>query len=525
MRDKNSPASDVGDPDMWDVIIVGFGPTGAVAACWLGQAGLKTLVIDKSRKIWDIPRAIALDHEIMRVFQNLGVVGEIVPHTAPFPASQHFGAKGQVIRTIHVVPPPYPQGYVPTLVFTQPAVEAILRGNAAAYENVTVLLGPEVLSAEQHNDSARIEMRNEDGTISTFRGRYLIACDGASSRIRQSMGLRLRDLGFDEPWLVVDVLVHDAALARLPQTAAQFCNPERPTTFIVGPGNHRRWEIMLQPGEDPRAMESEENVWKSLSPWLDRGEGTLWRASSYRFHALLAEEWRKGRVFLAGDAAHQQPPFIGQGMCQGIRDSTNLCWKLRSVLRGEAGDELLDSYGEERKLHVHTLTSRIIAIGRDICERDSEAARRRDAKLLEQGGGAPPVTTRQEIVPPLQAGLLRGGADSAKGTLFPQPRVETAEGERLMDEVTGHGWRLVLDARSVSSAETGESWIRSVVIGEPGLKERDGVVRGWFDRNGCVAALVRPDHYVYGVAPGAASIPALVRELKEALHGRPGACI
>jgi len=495
-----------------DVIIVGFGPAGAVAACWLGHFGIKTLVVEKSPKIWDIPRAIALDHEIMRVFQNLGLVNEILPYTAPFPASEHFGAQGQLIRRIDMVPPPYPQGYTPSLVFTQPAVEAILRSHVADYIDVTVWLGPEVIGVRQDQDEVSLDVRMENGTVATARAHYVIACDGASSPVRQRLGLKLEDLGFDEPWMVVDLLVHEHALGKLPKTAVQYCDPSRPSTFIIGPGNHRRWEIMLLPGEEPREAEREDNVWRSLSPWLRPSDGSLWRASCYRFHALVAEQWRHGRVFLAGDAAHQQPPFIGQGMCQGIRDVTNLCWKLKSVLQDGAADALLDTYGEERKGHVLTLTSRIQAIGHHICIRDPDAARQRDEELLKRGGGVPPLVTRQEIVPPLQAGMLASGDDKAKGTLFPQPRILSESGEQLLDELTGYGWGTILDGRRVSSADIKESWIKHVTIGGNGLRERDGVMAGWFDRNECVAAVVRPDHYVFGVGSDPESIVTLTRE-------------
>ena len=147
---------------------------------------------------------------------------------------------------------------------------------------------------------------------------------------------------FDEPWLVVDLQVAEAALGKLPQTAAQFCDPRRPTTFIIGPGQHRRFEVMLLPGEDPRAMEEPDHVWQLLEKWLTPADATLWRAASYRFHALVVAEWRRGRVLLAGDAAHQQPPFIGQGMCQGVRDVANLVWKLDRVPRGESSAALLE---------------------------------------------------------------------------------------------------------------------------------------------------------------------------------------
>ena len=233
---------------------------------------------------------------------------------------------------------------------------------------------------------------------------------------------------------------------------------------------------------------------------------------------MVAAEWRQGRVFLAGDAAHQQPPFIGQGMCQGMRDAANLAWKLISVLRGEAGDALLDTYGEERGRHVRTLTGRIKAIGHAICERDPAAAAARDARLIAEGGGQAPTVTRQEIVPPLEAGLLGDGGHGARGTLFPQPWVGTGQTFVRMDEAVGAGWRLVLDGRQVGGSAVGPSeGIRTVVVGPSDLAERDGVLAGWFDRHGCVGAIVRPDHYVYGVLHGIGDAAPMLGALHEKL--------
>ena len=499
----------------FDVIVIGFGPSGAVSTCLLGQAGIKTLTIERNHTVWDKPRAIAIDHEIMRTLQNIGVVHDVLPYTAPFLSSEHFGAQGQLIRRIGVVSPPYPQGYEPTMVFSQPPVEAILRSRAVSFAKVTVELGSEVIGFKQDAGGVDVEVRNEAGGTRHVRARYVIACDGASSRTRQMVDIKLEDLVFDEPWLVVDVKVGPTGLEKLPKSAAQFCDPGRPVTFIVGPGNHRRWEIMLLPGEDPRAMEVSERVWNLLSPWLTAADGELWRANSYRFHALVAAPWRKGNIFLAGDAAHQQPPFIGQGMAQGIRDVTNLAWKLRSVLLDSADERLLESYEVERSLHVRALTARIKEIGHSICERDPEAARLRDERLIAEGGGKARTITRQDIVPPLEAGLLDQPGREPCGTLFPQPWIVTGEGESRMDDLCQPGWQLIVDGRA-GGAHSAVAGPTPIVVGGAGWVEKDGLLARWFDRYDCAGVILRPDHYVYGSVKKLRDTTELIRKLEAA---------
>lgn len=497
-----------------EIVVVGFGPCGAFAAGLLGQAGFATLAIDRSRDIYDKPRAIALDHEILRLFDGLGVAEAVLPHCAPFPPSDHFGADGQLIRRIDMVPEPYPLGFVPTMVFSQPPVEAALRAHAMAMPGVKVELGTECVGISIEDGKAFLRLRDANGRERTVTADTVLACDGASSFLRRSLGLVLEDLDFDEPWLVVDLRVSPTGLAKLPVHAAQFCDPTRPATYIVGPGNHRRFEIMLLPGEDPQAMQEPMSVYALLSRWLDPGDAEIWRAASYRFHALVAREWRRGPVFLAGDAAHQQPPFLGQGMCQGLRDVANLVWKLAAVRDG-APVSLLDTYGEERGRHVRTLTARIKQIGRQVCERDPEAARARDAALLAQGGGKPLVVTRQEILPPLETGFLDGRGHPAEGVLFPQPWVWADGAWRRMDRVTGGGWRIFLLSQAPPVAG---GWR----IGPPGstaeLVERDGVAADWFARFGVFGAVVRPDHYVFGVADDPSSLAALRARVAAALQ-------
>ncbi|MDB5654114.1 MAG: FAD-binding monooxygenase [Tardiphaga sp.] len=520
-------------PSDFQVVVIGHGPSGAIAASLLGDRSIRTLAIDRQREVYDKPRAIAIDHEILRLLDNLGAAGRVLPYIAPFPASQHFGAQGQLIRRIDMVAEPYPLGYTPSMVFTQPPVEAALREHAAAYESVTVELGTELVGFAQAPDQVTLHLRSDNGATRSVTADYVIACDGASSATRQQLNIAFEDLVFDEPWLVVDLQINGDALGKLPDTAAQFCEPSRPTSYIIGPERHRRFEIMLLPGEDPREMETAAAVWRLLARWITPDDATLWRSASYRFHALVAEQWRVGRIFLAGDAAHQQPPFIGQGMCQGIRDVGNLIWKLDRVLNGQSGNALLDSYGEERSEHVRQLTSRIKAIGHMICERDPVEAEARDLRILAEGGGQPRTFTRQEIVPPLQKGLLAFPLHAANGTLFPQPWVTTTDGRRLLDGVAGTGWRVMLDARDapelsdVAQTAMARLGVQPIGIGSTELpansdanvaREQDGVVAGWFDRHACRAAIVRPDHYVFGVAQDGAGLEHLLAELSTRLQ-------
>jgi 3-(3-hydroxy-phenyl)propionate hydroxylase len=506
----------------YDVAIVGFGPAGAVAAGLLGQQGFRVFVCDKSHDVYELPRAFALDHEIMRVFQQLGIEQDVLTFTEPFTPSEFYGVDGQLIKRFTTVEPPYPLGYVPSLVFTQPPVERALRAHVQGLPSVEVALGCELVDLAQDAMGATLKLRHANGSPLQVRAHYVVGCDGAASTVRNQVGIELQDLGFDQPWLVVDVLVNEQGLAKLPQTSVQYCEPQRPCTFLIGPKNHRRWEISINEGEDPKLLTTPEGTWKLLSRWINPQDGALWRQASYRFHALVADRWREGRVFIAGDAAHQQPPFLGQGMCQGIRDAANLSWKLGAVLRGEAHENLLNSYGQERKAHVTELTTRIKAVGQIVGERDVAKARARDAHLLAECGGVVKSVPRQNVQPALQAGLLSAHPHPARGTIFPQPWV-MQDGKRvLLDAICGTGWRLVqfgsVPVLALAMQSAAQRLQLHTVRFSDGpqsdaavLCEADGVLANWFRQQQCVAALVRPDHYVYAVATLPAEVPAMVQ--------------
>jgi 3-(3-hydroxy-phenyl)propionate hydroxylase len=450
--------------DSFDVAVVGLGPTGAVCAALLGGLGLKTIAVEREQAVYDKPRAFALDHEVMRVFEDLGIADAVAPHTAPFTPSEYYGADGQLIKRLGALPPPWPLGWPPSMVFNQPAVDALLRDRAAAVAQVAFT---ELEGLEQSRNEVKLRLRDR-----TIAAKFVVGCDGAASTVRQALGIEYEDLEFDQPWLVADLFVNEKGLKKLPQVSVQYCEPARPSTYLIGVGSHRRWELMLDPDEKP-------DVWKLLERWITPDDAMLWHAASYRFHALVAREWRRGRVFLAGDAAHQQPPFTGQGMCQGIRDAANLAWKLHYVLAGKAKDRLLETYEVERRAHAKRLISIVKDIGKVIGERNPEKARARDRFLLAEAGGEIVTVARQNLIPPLEGGFLSSRPHPANGTLFPK------DGGTGLRTVTAEG--------------------------------SEGVTAEWFKQNLSIAAIVRPDHYVYGVARDQASLDRMLKEMAKGL--------
>lgn len=503
--------------ERFELIIAGGGPTGLTLAGLLGRAGLCTLLVEKSASVYPQPRAVGFDHDAMRIFQRAGVADQLAPFVEPFRNTVYLGVGGRIIRRVQPLAPPYPLSWPPSLTCDQPGLEGALRRNLEAMPTVTSRFGWEVNGFVAGDTGVSVRVDTPDGPR-TFTSDYLIGCDGASSPVRRALGVNLSSMDYDAPWVVVDVDVDPAYLARLPDTNVQYCEPERPSTHIVCPGTHRRWEFMLLEGEQEGALDHAQ-LWRLLSRWLDPGQGRIRRAASYRFHALIAESWRAGRVLLAGDAAHQTPPFMGQGMCQGIRDVGNLAWKLVHVLRGRAGDGLLDSYADERAPHVERTTRIALELGHMMSERDIDAARARDERMAGGPDGARTLT-RQDLIPGLDAGLIASGSPGA-GEVFPQPRVRQGGAmPALFDDLAPFDWRLVClhDPADVAdaAAQLGISVFR-VGTDPAGLTEEVPLLADWLKARGAIGALVRPDHYVYGCFADERGAHALLDHLRAAL--------
>jgi 3-(3-hydroxy-phenyl)propionate hydroxylase len=519
----------------FDVIIVGCGPTGATLAGLLGQAGIRVAVFDRLPDLYPLPRAIGLDHETMRIVQELGLGDRMQAHVAPYRPSEYRGMDGELIKRLDTLPEPHPLGWAPNYVFDQPAFERVLRARLAELPSVKVFLEAEVQSTGQDDAMAWADVRLSGQESATrFSARFLVACDGGASPVRKRLGIELEDLDFNEPWLVVDAVVSDEKLAQLPQTQVQYCEAARPSTFVVGPGNHRRWEIMLLDGDSLSPEFPEEELWPLLKRWIAPGDARLWRAAAYRFHGLVANEWRRGRILLAGDSAHMTPPFMAQGMVGGMRDAHNLAWKLARVMGGHSPATLLDTYMEERRPHVKQTILAAMGLGRIICERDPQRALERDRRLRAQHGGEVKTEYRQNMIPNLVQGIVAQDTPGA-GSLFPQPSVtRPGGGSVLLDDRTGPRIRLVVAgeqgsadiARLEASARTLGACV--VVLGERSsqatgevlwVQEDGAVIAPWLAGTGSRIALVRPDHYVYGTASGVDDALALIERFKRQLAG------
>jgi 3-(3-hydroxy-phenyl)propionate hydroxylase len=518
--------------DVFDVAIVGLGPVGATAANLLGQRGIRTFACDRSTSIYPLPRALGLDHETMRILQACDLADDVQRFVRVYPRTEYRGVDGRLISQFESIPEPFPLGWAPNYTFNQPEFERILRAGIDRYPCVEVVLGAEASTLTEHDDDVLLHINRVDGgETREVRARFVIAADGGGSPIRRQLGIGMESLDFDEPWIVIDIICDDDAARVLPDCVIQYCEPDRPTTYVLGPGNHRRWEMMLLPGEDAATIATEARVWELLARWIAPDHAELWRFATYVFHSLIATSWRHGRVFLAGDAAHMTPPFMAQGMVQGLRDVLNLTWKLDLVLHG-ADATMLDSYETEREPHVRATSEAAKALGHVICELDADRARQRDERMLAEFGDPPKVRLRQNLIPGLSAGLV-DLASTAAGRIAPQPTVHTAAGgAQRLDDVTGPGFRLVAGHRlagqllaSPTVSAVIEQLDGSVVAVHPAatfddvpparddrlvtVSDRAGTLDEWFRANGCAAVLVRPDHYVYGTADDVESVERL----------------
>lgn len=497
---------------VFDVAIVGCGPAGATLANLLGQYGLSALVLEREAEIYPLPRAIHFDGEVMRVFETAGLRREVQAISRPGLKGMYFNnAAGETLLIRAGAAERGPHGCANNHYFHQPELEAVLREGLRRYPQVQVLTRHEVTAINDGTEAVTLQVTDLDrGASSAVQARYVVGCDGARSLVRKVLGAPMQDLGLHQPWLVFDALLK-GDVPGLPDHTVQLCDPARPMTYCNVTGNRRRWEIMLMPGDDPQQMVQPEMLWQLVSRWVTPEQAEIERAVIYTFHSVIAEVWRQGRLLLAGDAAHQTPPFLGQGMCAAIRDASNLAWKLDAVLRGRAGDDLLDSYGSERSPHVHAFIELAVRLGDIIQTTDPQAARERDAKFK---AGQP--ESFQFPAPRLGPGVWLGD-HAPVAQVFPQPLL--ADG-RPLDAAVGLNFAVIGDAAVLGavSEDTRERWAVHRVVA---LAADAPQLQDWLQQHAVRALLLRPDRYVMGVANTASdldSISALLPAVAAVAH-------
>lgn len=494
----------------FDVVIVGLGPVGATLANLLGLCDVRTLVLEREARAYHLPRAVHFDDECMRVFQTIGLAEDILPHVLLSPGMLFVDADGRLMLDWSRPQQLTPMGWNLSYRFHQPDLEDVLINGLQRRPQVAIRNRCEVFALDQDEHGVRVRYEDlSNGKLAEISAGYVVGCDGARSLVRRFIGSGIEDLGFHERWLVTDLLLRRSR-PDLGDYSIQYCDPRRPATYIRGTGNRRRWEITIHPEEDAQAVAQPAKVWDLLSQWITPDDAEIERAAIYTFHSVIAKQWRSGRLLIAGDSAHQTPPFLGQGMCAGIRDAANLAWKLGDVIRGRADASLLDTYQSERAPHVRQFIELAIRLGGVINTKAVEAG-------LTAGEPRENAPVRLEVRKPLLGPGLSIGDLPLVGHLAPQ--FTLADGRRS-DDRTGYANVLLVEP----VAGLGQAALTALTeAGVEVLTSNDTEDVGrWLREHNAKAALIRPDRYVRGAVRDEADVNWLVAALCTSAH-RPTA--
>jgi 2-polyprenyl-6-methoxyphenol hydroxylase-like FAD-dependent oxidoreductase len=503
----------------FDVAVVGYGPTGMTLAALLGQLDRRVVVLERYTGLYNLPRAACFDDEIMRTFQKLGLADEISRGAEVQPGYEWVNGAGQILVSFEY-DNPAPGGWAALYMMFQPHIEAVLDRHNKSLPTVEIRQGVTVSEIEQNGDAVTLRGVDENGAQVSARARFAVGADGGNGFTRRTFGGQIDDYRFQENWLVCDFRLRGTVL---PPRFRQVCDPAQPIAIVnIGPGYHR-FSFMLDPNETAEKATKHEEVWSRVSGYLTKNDAEIIRVANYVFRSRIVEKWRHGRVFLAGDAAHEMPPFLAQGMCSGIRDAHNLAWKLDLVLAGRADEALLDTYQPEREPHVRAITEKAIELGRIQTTRDSIKARERDERLFaKRRAGQGPEKLRY---PGLSSGLVTGS-----GEFFPQGRIRLNGREALFDDIVDLGWCIlacepdVLDALTVSHRDAWQAIggrIAAVTASQSdgdAFEDLDGTYRAWFADHGCLVAVIRPDWYLYGTAQNGRELTVLLDQLGQSLR-------
>jgi len=501
---------------IYDVAIVGAGPTGLTLANLLGLAGTRVLVIERNESTVRAPRAVSIDDESLRTMQAIGLTEEVMRDVAADYGSHYFDRRNRCF--LRVEPTTREYGFPRRNAFTQPALEQTLLEGTRRFPNVTLCFCCTVESFTETLDSVLLSTKHADGSKAEFNARYVVGCDGARSTLRKQIGATMVGDTYPQRWLIIDLA---STQERLRQTRV-VCDPERPFLTLPGPHGIRRYEFMLHDGEDEAHATDPEFVRDLLRMHGPDADSPVVRRQVYTFHALIANRWKAGRVFIAGDAAHLSPPFAGQGMNSGIRDAFNLGWKLAAVIQGSFDQKLLDTYFEERAPHARELIQLAVRMGQIMMPES-----RVHAWLTQTGFRlmrfAPAIQSyfaqmKYKPKPYYRRGFIAGShLDRLTGRMIAQPTVEKLDRQLVpLDQLLGSGFSLVAfgpdaEQRIADSLTTNLpfSGVRRVAIlpsifnaqrtplsGIQVVRDLHGAISHLAPSGATVLMIVRPDRYI-----------------------------
>ncbi|EPJ91075.1 bifunctional 3-(3-hydroxy-phenyl)propionate/3-hydroxycinnamic acid hydroxylase [Pseudomonas psychrophila] len=526
-----------------DVAIVGAGPVGLMIANYLGQCGVNVTLVEKLDSLIDYPRAIGLDDESLRTFQAVGLAENVLPHTTPWHAMRFMTPKGRCFADIQ--PKTDEFGWSRRNAFIQPLADRVLFEGLERFDNVKVLFGRELEDFEQSDSGVQLTLKNAEGRSERLQARYLIGCDGGNSLVRRSLDISFEGKTAPNQWIVVDIANDPLSTPHV----YLCCDPVRPYVSAALPHGVRRFEFMVMPGETEAELSKPENMRKLLAKVLpDPDRIELIRSRVYTHNARLAGRFRQGRVLLAGDAAHIMPVWQGQGYNSGMRDASNLAWKLSLVIKGLASDRLLDSYELERRDHAKAMIDLSVLAGHVLAPPKRWQGTLRDGVswLLNY---VPPVKRyfvemRFKPMPQYNRGALIVPSEkgSPVGKMFIQPKVLTDAGATvLLDEVIGENFAIIawgcdptwgLTAAQIAQWKAlGTRFIQvlpDVQLRAPSdagndvirVGDSSGRLREWFARGSSSIALLRPDRFLAGLATPQ-TLGKACNELALALNAQP----